>query len=200
MANSAYPQQIRALHIGSVMGTPRTVAGVNCIEAGSNRRIALGRCITGCSYSLPDDSPILKLAVTEITNAVDVNHCGTSVEPEQWQQRGEKVNGEVMPSCHGVEEHVSCMLAHDLLNKLAAVIGFCDLLASDQTDHEKEIHLHRLRVTALLMADMLNERSCSLMLYAPKHEEAVENDSQKKALETMKTKVYESSTASHLAI
>ena len=168
MANRAYRQQRRTSYTGSVTGaTAGTSAGVNCVEAGSNPRMARGRDIAGCTYPLPHGIPNLKLAVPEITNAVDVNHSRTSIEPEQWPQRGEKVSGEVVQSCNGVQEHVSCTLAHDLLNEIAAIVGLCDLLVSDQTDQEREAYVQRLRVTARQMADMVNQRSCNLMLYAP---------------------------------
>src|SRR5581483_8382818 len=100
--------------------------------------------------------PDSELSVIEITLGGMVNHCNNGLKPRECWQRGEKVNGVAMQPRHGVREHVSCMLAHDLLNKVTAVIGFCDLLASDQTDSQKEIHLQRLRVTASLIADMLN--------------------------------------------
>jgi hypothetical protein len=143
--------------------------------------------------------PDSELSVIEITPDGIVNHCSNGIEPRECSQRGEKVNGVVMPSRHGVGEHVSCMLAHDLLNKVTAVIGFCDLLASDQTDNQREIHLQRLRLTAWLIADMLNERPCSLVVCSSEQQELVETCMERESPERVEPKVYERSSSKYLA-
>ena len=151
---------------------------------------------------MPD--PHLELRVTEITDVVVGNHCSNfpvhGESAQRLEHRGEKVNGEVMAPRHGVQEHVSCMLAHDLLNRVTAIVGFCDLIASDPTDSQKEIHLHRLRVTALLIADMLHERSCSLVTCPPDQQECVENPVEKKTPEKVELKLYERRDTPYLAI
>jgi len=142
--------------------------------------------------------PDLELTVIEITIDGVVNHCNNGIQPRECWQRGEKVNGVAMQLRHGVQEHVSCMLAHDLLNKIAALIGFCDLIASDQTDSEKEVHLQRLRITALLMADMVNARSCSLVFCSPSQDQ-VEARLPKKPSKNTEVELYGSGSASYKA-
>jgi len=145
--------------------------------------------ISSIEAPIPDS----ELDVIAITRDDAASHCNHILRLEECWQRGEKVNGVVMQSRHAVREHVSCMLAHDLLNKVTAIVGFCELLASDQTDSQKEIHLHRLRVTALLIADMLNERSCRLAFCSSGPQELLEKSLDKTLPpEDVPAKVYES--------
>ncbi len=152
------------------------------------------------SSSLNAQIPDSELGVIEITRGGTANHCNNSFGSRECLQRGEKVNGVVMQSRHEVRGHVSCMLAHDLLNKVSAIVGFCDLLASDQTDSQKEIHLHRMRVTALLIADMLNVRSCSPMVYLSGQQELVEKSVEKKPSEKVEPEIYQGSSTPYTVI
>lgn len=148
--------------------------------------------------------PDSELSVIEITAIRTIDHGGNSSPVRESEQRsghrGEKVNGVVMQSRHDVREHVSCMLAHDLLNKVTAIVGFCELLASDQTDSQKEIHLHQLRVTAYVMADMLNVRACSPIIRSPGQQELVEKSMEKKSPEKVEPEIYRGSNTSYIAI
>ena len=53
----------------------------------------------------------------------------------------------------------SCMLAHDLANKLAAVVSHCDLLELEVSSSAYQ-HGEKIRQLALQMADMLQTREC----------------------------------------
>ena len=53
------------------------------------------------------------------------------------------------------------MLAHDLANKLAAVVSHCDLLQLEvEPGSAGSEHAEKIRVLAMLMADMLRTREC----------------------------------------
>jgi len=104
---------------------------------------------------------IVALAVIGITKVRSINHCINSKPSRTSWQRGERVHGETMDPRHP-GKHVPCVLAHDVLNKVAGIIGFCELLESDQSESEKELHIRRLRATALLLAELIQERSCDL--------------------------------------
>jgi hypothetical protein len=164
-------------------------------ETGSSTRkcAVAGEATAWMELPIPDS----ELSVIQITDIRTSDHGGGSPPARESgprsRQRGEKVNGVVMQSRHDVQEHVSCMLAHDLLNKVTAIVGFCELLASDQTDNQREFHLHRLRVTALLIADILNERSCSPAPRSAGQQEFVEKPVEKKAAEKVEPKFYERS-------
>ena len=115
--------------------------------------------------------PDSELGVTEITDSVVGNHCNDSPvhgeSAQRLEHRGEKVNGEVMAPRHTVPQHAFCMLAHDVLNNISAIIGFCDLIEIDQTEAEKQNHFDWLRNTASLIPDMLSRCSCSVGVCPP---------------------------------
>jgi hypothetical protein len=55
----------------------------------------------------------------------------------------------------------SCMLAHDLVNKLAAVISHCDLIELDANASSSTYqHSEKIKQLALQMGDMLQSRQC----------------------------------------
>lgn len=164
---------------------------------GALTAISMEKCIaderrSSSELRIPDS----ELIVIEITRESTVNHCNNILRVEEWGQRGEKVNGVVMQSRHGVREHVSCMLAHDLLNKVTSIVGFCELLRSDQTDSQKEIHLHRLRVTALLIADMLKECSSSPVTCSQRESQPIDDAAPRKPVESLELEAYQKSSLS----
>ncbi len=67
-----------------------------------------------------------------------------------------------MQNSDGVAGHVTCLLAHDLVNKLSAIVGHCDIL--DTTGASSACHdgSHQIRVLATLMATMLHQRQCEI--------------------------------------
>ena len=55
----------------------------------------------------------------------------------------------------------SCMLAHDLANKLAAVVSHCDLLELEVNPSSSAYqHSEKIRHLALQMGEMLYTREC----------------------------------------
>jgi len=53
------------------------------------------------------------------------------------------------------------MLAHDLANKLAAVVSHCDLLQLEvEPGCPSSQHAEKIRLLAIQMADMLRTREC----------------------------------------
>jgi len=152
--------------------------------------------------SMPQSS-VADLGVIEITYPSIRRHCINPSLPgnstQRSERRGEKVNGEVMAPRHGMLEHAFCMLAHDVLNKVSAIIGFCDLVEIDHTEAEKQNHLSRMRATALLIADMLNERSCCVVVCSPDKEKPVQVP-QKKPPDNLEPDVFGRSSASYVAI
>ena len=69
-----------------------------------------------------------------------------------------------MQNTNGPSSHVTCQLAHDLLNKLTAIVGHCDILDTHEHPSSVECHdrLHRIRALACLMAAMLHEQQCGV--------------------------------------
>lgn len=63
----------------------------------------------------------------------------------------------------GEKHQPACLLAHNLVNKLSAIIGYCDLLmekAEDETECAKQLRLiHNLAKSA---AKELAEHQCKL--------------------------------------
>lgn len=57
----------------------------------------------------------------------------------------------------------SCILAHDLINKLTVIVGRCDLLKERAPeDSECLKHLALIRDAAKAMAEELNQHQCRL--------------------------------------
>jgi hypothetical protein len=56
----------------------------------------------------------------------------------------------------------SCLLAHDLINKVSAIIGYCDLLTEKIVDPEFSNSLLQIRKIAASVAATLNEHECKL--------------------------------------
>jgi hypothetical protein len=58
-----------------------------------------------------------------------------------------------------------CALAHDLNNKLAAIVGYCDLMAESTTDADTGClkRLAKIRELALSMAEKVNGHDCRMM-------------------------------------
>ncbi len=57
----------------------------------------------------------------------------------------------------------SCMLAHDLINRLAVIVGYCDLLAQESPDDSKgSKRLRIMRDIANSAAEELNKHQCRL--------------------------------------
>jgi len=53
------------------------------------------------------------------------------------------------------------MLAHDLTNKLAAVVSHCDLLQLEvEAGSASSQHAEKIRLLAMQMGDMLHTREC----------------------------------------
>jgi hypothetical protein len=61
-------------------------------------------------------------------------------------------------------EHVpACMLSHHLLNKAAAIIGYCEVLKSDgHADPECLGGLQKISDIATAMAQILHEQPCTI--------------------------------------
>jgi hypothetical protein len=57
----------------------------------------------------------------------------------------------------------SCLLAHDLVNKVSVIIGCCDLLIEKaEPGSESAVRLWLVHDAAQLMAKRLNEHQCKL--------------------------------------
>lgn len=55
----------------------------------------------------------------------------------------------------------SCMLAHDMINRLTVILGFCDLLKEHTTADEQGLkYLSSIRFSANSMAEELKHRYC----------------------------------------
>jgi signal transduction histidine kinase len=63
-----------------------------------------------------------------------------------------------------VGEHLpACVLAHELLNKLSVIVGYCDLLEEDaRLDPKAQVQVGAIRNVALKMAEYLNTHQCAL--------------------------------------
>jgi hypothetical protein len=57
----------------------------------------------------------------------------------------------------------SCLLAHELVNKLSVVVGYCDLLTNHALE-DLELHkrLDAIREITLGMAKQLNDHQCQI--------------------------------------
>jgi hypothetical protein len=56
-----------------------------------------------------------------------------------------------------------CVLSHDLVNKLSAIIGHCDLLSKEaEVDSECARRLLLIRQIANSMAEQINQHQCDL--------------------------------------
>ena len=92
--------------------------------------------------------------VNHSTSRCDLNHMHKSrtlLVYGQQNRGGEEEDFDM--SCRP-----SCMLAHDLANKLAAVVSHCDLLELEVSSvHQRA---EKIRQLALQMADMLQTREC----------------------------------------
>ncbi|MBZ5688320.1 MAG: hypothetical protein LAP86_25155 [Acidobacteriia bacterium] len=57
----------------------------------------------------------------------------------------------------------ACLFAHDLINKLAVIVGFCDLLSDKLGQDAKSVkQLNMIRDIAASTAKDLGTRGCSL--------------------------------------
>ncbi|HKV82761.1 MAG TPA: hypothetical protein VJP02_31730 [Candidatus Sulfotelmatobacter sp.] len=56
----------------------------------------------------------------------------------------------------------SCLLAHELVNKLSAVVGYCDLLRDHVAEDSAQQQLRKIRELAKAMAEELNAHQCSI--------------------------------------
>ena len=76
---------------------------------------------------------------------------------------GEKGCQEFMQS-NGEKHQHACLLAHDVVNKLSAIIGFCDLLVenAEQPDTECATRLTSIRELAKSAAKQLIDHQCEL--------------------------------------
>lgn len=60
-----------------------------------------------------------------------------------------------------------CMLAHELVNNLAVIVGHCELLGDpDRPDAERTKHLKAIRDTSKGMAEKLHQHQCHLAAIA----------------------------------
>jgi light-regulated signal transduction histidine kinase (bacteriophytochrome) len=64
----------------------------------------------------------------------------------------------------GEKHQPPCSLAHDLVNKLSAIIGFCDLLVekAEQQDAECVNRLTSIHALAASAAKQLTDHQCEL--------------------------------------
>jgi len=62
----------------------------------------------------------------------------------------------------GVAAHVGCFLSHDIVNKLAAIIGQCDILETEGATAECLSRLSKIRNLAQAASTILNTRSCEV--------------------------------------
>jgi hypothetical protein len=57
----------------------------------------------------------------------------------------------------------SCLLAHELVNKLSVVVGYCDLLTDQMPeDSVGQGQLRKIREIAKAMVEELNAHQCSI--------------------------------------
>ena len=56
----------------------------------------------------------------------------------------------------------ACLLAHELVNKVSIIIGFCELLVSDPTGPKSAERLETIHNTAKGMAERINAHQCRL--------------------------------------
>jgi hypothetical protein len=95
------------------------------------------------------------------------------------------IEGEIgrvnMHNSDGVSGRVTCLLAHDLLNKLAAIVGNIDILvARNEWDPECYQRLNHMRTLAALMGEMLHQRACEVELL--NHTVTLQHESPNEAL------------------
>src|SRR6185437_12051306 len=65
----------------------------------------------------------------------------------------------------GKANNVACILAHDLVNKITAIVCHCDILETKAADHgdvECREHLRKVRDLATGMALMLHRGECAV--------------------------------------
>ena len=78
-----------------------------------------------------------------------------------------RTQGKVNMQCmSAVEKHQpACFLAHDLVNKLSAIVGFCQLLTekAGQQDSERLNRLSVIHDLAQSAAKHLTEHQCELL-------------------------------------
>jgi hypothetical protein len=61
----------------------------------------------------------------------------------------------------------SCILAHELVNRLSVIVGYCDLLADEAPEDTKCLkRLNAIRCIAKTMADDLTKHQCQLGILA----------------------------------
>lgn len=59
--------------------------------------------------------------------------------------------------------HPSCFLAHDLVNRLSVVVGYCNLLEDETLENlVRHQYLRSIRELAKTMADDLNRHQCQI--------------------------------------
>jgi hypothetical protein len=57
----------------------------------------------------------------------------------------------------------SCMMAHRLINQMAVIVGYCDLLAQDEPENQdRSKRLLRMREIASAAAEELSQHECEL--------------------------------------
>lgn len=65
--------------------------------------------------------------------------------------------------CH----HPVCILAHELVNNLSVIVGYCDLSQdASQSEHQRDKYLAQIRETAKSMATKLLRHQCQLAIQA----------------------------------
>jgi hypothetical protein len=62
----------------------------------------------------------------------------------------------------GVDSGRHCILAHSLNNKLAAIVGYCDLMADGEEDPVCAKRLAEVRTIALAMGKAINGHDCRM--------------------------------------
>jgi len=67
-----------------------------------------------------------------------------------------------MQQIPGVAAHVRCLLSHDLVNKLSAIIGHCDILETKDASAECLSRLQKIKELAEAASNLLNTRSCEV--------------------------------------
>ena len=74
----------------------------------------------------------------------------------------------------------SCDLSHDLINKLSAIMGYCELLTGEEDERERQRKLRLMMNLAATMAEQLKSHVCRLKALAkpPQSESFVRTQSQ----------------------
>ena len=63
--------------------------------------------------------------------------------------------------------HPICILAHQLVNNLSAIVGYCDLSQDPgQSEQQRTERVAQIRETAKSMAEKLNHHQCQLVTLA----------------------------------